>query len=364
MARHNNDKMLQATALLEEHGIDVWLFFVRETVAAPDPALPYILSSHLTWPSALILTRTGERIAIVGKYDDGPLKETGDWTQIVPYVQSVKQPLIEVLTRLNPSTIAINTSRDDVMDDGLSHGMYLQLIDHLAETPFVDRLVTAERLVASLRGRKSPRERAHIEDAIQETETIFAAVSKSVRAGQSEAEIATFMKEAANARGLGLAWDPHACPIVNCGPDSMVGHGVPSPHLRLSPGQVLHIDFGVVSRGYCSDLQRCWYLLRPDEVAPPVAELGFMWLEVAGLCWSWMLLAHLLGLAVSGSASPSQVPLFSSPPSCAPVTHTDAPPARRRPDQPLPLRVRQPVDAERGRPEHPVRPARAGGPVT
>ncbi len=48
----------------------------------------------------------------------------------------------------------------------------------------------------------------------------------------------------------------------------MVGHGVPGD-IAIAPGHLLHIDFGVRYHGYCSDLQRCWYVPRPGEVAPP-----------------------------------------------------------------------------------------------
>ena len=55
---------------------------------------------------------------------------------------------------------------------------------------------------------------------------------------------------------------------MNSGPNSMVGHGVPSD-LRIEPGHVLHIDFGVKQDSYCSDLQRCWYVAKDGETSPP-----------------------------------------------------------------------------------------------
>src|SRR5208337_3610172 len=35
------------------------------------------------------------------------------------------------------------------------------------------------------------------------------------------------------------------------------------------PGHLVHIDLGVRQEGFCSDLQRMWYVRRPAETAPP-----------------------------------------------------------------------------------------------
>jgi Xaa-Pro aminopeptidase len=261
-------KLDQAAALLDELGIDAWLTFVRETGDTGDPVLPLILGQHLTWQSALLLTRSNDRVAIVGKYDDGPVRATGVWTEIVAYVEGVGAPLREALKRFDPETVAINYSADDVMADGLSHGMYLLLREHLDGTPYRERLVSSADLVGALRGRKSAAELERICRAIATTEAILGGVPETARPGRTERDVARAVKEAVAAKGLGLAWEAEMCPIVNTGPDSMIGHGLPSD-LVIEPGHVLHIDFGVKQDEYCSDLQRCWYVPEPGEASPP-----------------------------------------------------------------------------------------------
>ncbi len=81
-------------AILEQLDLDAWMIFVRESSQAGEPALELVYQGSFTWQSALIITRRGDRLAVVGQLDDGAVRgATGDWTEIVPYVQSVCEPL-------------------------------------------------------------------------------------------------------------------------------------------------------------------------------------------------------------------------------------------------------------------------------
>ena len=60
------------------------------------------------------------------------------------------------------------------------------------------------------------------------------------------------------------AWELINCPTVNTGPDSPIGHVGPT-ELKISPGHIVHFDFGVLQDEYCSDIQRVVYFRRPGE---------------------------------------------------------------------------------------------------
>src|SRR5690606_31917152 len=111
-------------------------------------------------------------------------------------------------------------------------------------------LVSAERVIASLRGRKTPNEIARIRAAIKATEQLYADVFDYVRPGMTEIEINAWMRQQAADRGLELAWEDTFCPTVNAGPDSPVGH-VPPMEIQVAPGQIVHFDFGAKTEGYC-----------------------------------------------------------------------------------------------------------------
>jgi Xaa-Pro aminopeptidase len=276
------EKAGQAAGILQEKGIDAWLTFVRETSAGADPVLPLIFGAEtLTWQSALIFAPNGERIAIVGRFELDAVRSKGIHDTVIPYDESIRPALLQVLDRLAPARIGINTSTNEVYADGLTHGMYQLLQGYLAGTPYADRLVPAEPVIGALRARKTPTEVAAIRAAVQTTKEIFEAAFGFIRPGITERAVSDFMHAEMAARGVGAAWDYDGCPAVNSGPDSAVGHGAPGD-IILAPGHLVHMDFGVRQDAYCSDLQRVVYLLRPGETeAPEPVQRGFATVRAA-----------------------------------------------------------------------------------
>ena len=269
------EKTAQAIEILQETEIDLWLTFVRETPASGDPVLPLIYGHDLTWQSALIMTRQGESIAIVGQFEAETARLTGAYREVLPYHQSIRPLLLETLARLQPRQIALNYSANDVLADGLSHGMFQVLQNYIEGTPWSERLISAERIIAALRGRKIPTEVARIQRAINTTLQIYERTYEFAAPGMSEQEIARFMHNQLEVFEVAPAWESNSCPAVNAGPDSPVGHAAPTS-LRLQAGQILHFDFGVKQDEYCSDIQRVMYFLKPGEThAPEPVQRGF-----------------------------------------------------------------------------------------
>ncbi len=271
-----NEKVRQAIRILKEQDVDLWLTFVRETSGVRDPVQDFILGpGDLTWESALIITPSGQTLAIVGRYEVDAVRRLNVYDEVIGYDEGISAPLRAALERLAPTRIAINTSRNNVHADGLTHGMYEMLVGYLAGTPYAGRLESAEPVINALRGRKSPEELARIRQAVHTTEDIYRQAFDYMKPGMMEVEVGNFMHLQVAQRGLGYAWSRENCPAVNSGPDSPVGHAGPT-QIIIAPGHLIHFDFGVKENDYCSDIQRMVYMLRPGESAPPAeVQRGF-----------------------------------------------------------------------------------------
>jgi Xaa-Pro aminopeptidase len=263
------EKADQAEALLRETGLGCWLIFARETELHPDPGAELVVGAGVVRNSAFLFGSGGERVAIAANFDTANLRATGVFREVIGYDDDVRTPLLAALNRIDPASIGLNYSTDDVTADGLTHGHWLLLNELLRGTPYASRLTSAAPLLSRLRGRKSPEEVRRIRAAVAMTEEIVALVTRQLRPGASERQVADVVHEEFRRRGVAPAWPADSCPIVNAGPTSEPGHAAPRDDLRVEPGQLVHIDLGVRLDGFCSDMQRTWYVRRPGESAPP-----------------------------------------------------------------------------------------------
>jgi len=276
------EKVSQAIEILKEHEIEMWLTFVRETSGVRDPALDFLIGANdLTWPSALILTRKGEKVAMIGNLEKDAISRLNVFNTVLGYDTAISDLLRDTITRLNPDRIAVNTSRNNVHADGLTHAMYEILREHLKGTPYAERLISAEPVINALRGRKTPAELARIRKAVEITDEIYKRTFDFIKVGKTEIEIGEYMHKLAHEYGVAYAWPAESCPAVNSGPDSLVGHSGPT-EIKVERGHIIHFDFGVKYEDYCSDIQRVAYVLRAGETeAPPEVQRGFITVRTA-----------------------------------------------------------------------------------
>jgi Xaa-Pro aminopeptidase len=132
------------------------------------------------------------------------------------------------------------------------------------------RLVPTSDLVERLRAIKSPEEVAAIRSAATLAQGALAEVLPTVRAGQTELEVAAALESSLRRRGS--EWHPFPT-IVASGPRAALPHARTSAR-TIEPGEWLLLDFGAQVDGYCADLTRTVVVGgRADERQRTVYEL-------------------------------------------------------------------------------------------
>jgi Xaa-Pro aminopeptidase len=257
-------KIQQANRLLDELQIDLWLLAVRETSIMADPVLSMVVGHEATWQSFFLYTRSGDAIALVGNLDVENYRRCGWFTEVAAYTEGVREDLRKIIERLNPAQIALNYSPDDPAADGLTHGMYLNLLAYLKGTPYFDRLISASDVCTKLRARKLEAEVDLVTRATALADQAFKNAVQKIGIGMTEKEIGALIDAEIARLGSANSFDT----TVNAGDKTSPGHGLPTD-ARIEPGDLLHVDFGAQVEGYCSDLQRLVYFRRPGEDQPP-----------------------------------------------------------------------------------------------
>lgn len=268
-------KHRQAVELMAGHGVDTWIIqFGRETGLRADP-LAYLVGSTITWPSAFLLDRSGRSVAIVGSGDAGTVRDTGVWDEVRSYRNSPKEDLLDVLSAWRPERVGVSWDLSDNTADGMTVGMLRMLEGLLEGTRFREALVSAGPLAGEVRRRKLPEEIAGIKRTIELTEELIAWIEERLVLGVTEIGLQREVHERVRGRGWRFSWDEDGNPMVNFGSPAFMGHALPTGR-PLQPGDVVHLDIGLVVDGFASDIQRTWYHRRPGEsVAPPAVQRTF-----------------------------------------------------------------------------------------
>jgi Xaa-Pro dipeptidase len=112
-----------------------------------------------------------------------------------------------------------------------------------------------------IRAIKVPSELKIIRTACRITSKIEREIAKSVRVGKKEEDLAAEIEKLARRRGCGLSFSP----IVASGKNSSFPHHVPGKK-RIKSGEAVIVDFGIVYKGYCTDITRTYLMGASNEI--------------------------------------------------------------------------------------------------
>ena len=253
--------------VIKENNVDAWLITGRETIMRSEPILPVLGDMDFIIATTLIFT-SSKCIAIVSPLDVEGYRLIKGIDEVIEYTTTMEETIKGVLKDLDPQRLALNFSNSDASSDGLTVGMKMMLDKVLAAIDFKGELVSAFPIISKVRGMKTSSQIAKIKDCAIKADEYLRRVPSICHPGMTSIEIFNFLHEVAYADGYGMSWADSQCPSVMVDPNVPQGHGgiTDTP---LVKGNVINIDYGVSKDGYCSDLQRMYYVLKDDENDAP-----------------------------------------------------------------------------------------------
>ena len=258
-----SQKQLQAVKTIADRKLDAWLIFVRE---GGEKILTKLISGvdHIVQNAAFIFTREGRRIALLEPIDiqNGAGRH---FETVIEYQYDVSDPLRRIWAEISPETIALNYSRYEFAADGLTHGVYLRLMDALGDLGLEKKMVPAEEVIVELRAVKTPEEKALLKEAARLTVQVHSALAEFVKPETTDSDLARFFERSAIKLGAELAHTSVAVNPVGQNNKSLCGR-------PIQPGDTIVCDSVVTVGGYSSDIKGLWYVTHRDGVVPEILE--------------------------------------------------------------------------------------------
>ncbi len=254
-------------AIMREQRIDLWLLMAREYFE--EPVLASMLDAenmHARRRTILIFYNPGDGKPIerltVSRYGLGglfapawdPSKQPDQW-----------QAVADIITKRNPTKIAINTSDLYQFADGMTLSQYKKLVAALP-APLHARIVSGEALAIRWLETRTPAE-MEIYPTLMRTahRLIGEAFSRSViTPGKTTAEQVQWWYRD---RLLQLGLDPWFHPSVAI--QRKGAKGMLEGDEVILPGDLLWTDFGITYLRLNTDMQHLAYVLKPGEVEAP-----------------------------------------------------------------------------------------------
>ncbi len=275
--------MQRAYAALQEFDVDAWIMLGRETHFTTEPAMMYLLPAAVLPLCALVITRTGKSVCLVGVLDAEEVEAYGAVSEVISYRGDFETQLIELLRRCMPAQrIALDYSEVDPSADGLSYTQYKRLMRCFETVGFQGEFVSACNIMKRVRAQKSPDEVAGIERTVLAAMRIYDSARDYIRSGVSGADIQRYFQAKVRELDADYSWPRAGNPFVSIGSRSSYLCKRPPADVFAQPGDLINVDFGLRIDGFGSDNQRSYYVLRPGETcAPDEVQKAFEALQAA-----------------------------------------------------------------------------------
>lgn len=254
--------------VMQKNNVDAWLITGRESIMKSEPILPVLGDMAFIIATTLIFTSDRKCLAIVSPLDVECFKLIEGVDEVYEYPTTMEETIFEVLSKLKPKNLALNFSSNDSSADGLTVGMYMKLKKVLDQLENPVEIVSAFPIISEVRGRKTSTQIEKIRHCAIKADEYLRRVPEICKEGTTSLDIFNFLHNVAYDEGYGMSWADSQCPGVSVDPNVPSGHMgiIETPIVK---GYLINIDYGVSKDGYCSDLQRMYYVLKDDEEDAP-----------------------------------------------------------------------------------------------
>lgn len=252
-------------SVMKETNTECWIIASREY--HEDPMFRFIVPAH--YPTARRLT------ILVFAMENGAVKKISismpdaalekfyerDWDR---QKEEQFEALTRVLRRLDPERITVNVSEHNyAYTDGLSHGLYLQMLKELPKD-LTDRFCGSDEAGIRLLETRTETELKYYPEVMRTAGDIIeeAFSDRVITPGVTTCrDVMDFMSRRVNELGITTWFEPTI--------DLQNEKGMQGEETVIQRGDLLHCDFGIVYLNLCTDTQRLCYVLKDGETDVP-----------------------------------------------------------------------------------------------
>jgi Xaa-Pro aminopeptidase len=255
--------------IMERAGVDCWVLAAREY--NEDPVVATMLPA--TWLNArrrtiLVFTDFGRERTAIARYAVGAAFPSGWSADDQP---DQWQRLAEYLDAANPQRIAVNVSPEFSLADGLAASDHAALLRTLPSR-LQERVVPGHELALGWLEMRIPEEMELYPDVCRRAHGILrrALSLEVIEAGTTTTEdVEWWLRQTVADSGYGTWFHPTVSVqrhVDGLAPDSFAAR---PPATKILPGDLIHIDFGIVYLGLHTDQQQHGYVLHDGEADAP-----------------------------------------------------------------------------------------------
>lgn len=257
--------------LMEELGIDMWVVPCGDFNI--DPVHTFLVEEDLSHATVVVISNCGGKFEKFINSGFSPLGEDAFYRSFVQRGEDVYAALARLIAEKKPGNIAVNTSEEFSILDGISHTDYKKVVQAAGAVP----VISAEELAMRFMQHRLPEELENYETCAELSRLLIneTFTRNVITPGVTTTDdVRWFMRQWMIDKGLDYTWGPN-CDVQRRGCENPMIGGENDVEVIL-PGDLVHIDFGISYLQTETDMQYlCYVPLEGEQEAPAGLVEGF-----------------------------------------------------------------------------------------